>query len=157
MTIAETLSSIFAIPDRRPTPDWLEDNVNLFPPITRPGKFKCGESRHFITIFGALDDERTREVNVLKPVRGGGSLIGDGHVYSTIKRNPGPTMCVYQTDPDAKMHFFDRLEKSLRGSEVFVGLLPDRYDPAAIFLNSGHTLYVGGPGISNLQSKPVRY
>jgi hypothetical protein len=157
MKLADSTAAIFNPPDRRPIPEWATENVELFPPITRPGKFNCSQERHFLQIFEALEDERTREVNVLKPVRGGGSLIGDIHLASTLGRRPYPYMNVFQTDADAKMHWFDRLEKMLLGCPATARLLPRRYEWSEIYLNSGHTLYTGGPGISNLQSKGVCY
>lgn len=155
MKIGASLASIFDVPDRRPIHEWARDFVYLSSPITRPGKFDCCGSRHFIPIFDALEDERTREVNVLKPVRGGGSLIGDLHLLSVLGRRPAPYMNVFQTDDDAKMHFYDRLLKFLKACPATRDLIPHRFDHGEIYLNSGHTLYTGGPGISNLQSKGV--
>jgi hypothetical protein len=155
LKLADALSSIFAPLDRRPTVEYAAEHVELSSPITKPGKFDCSSSRHFLEIFGALDDERTREVNVLKPVRGGGSLVGDVHLVTSLARRPMPSMCVFQTDPDAKIHFFDRIEKNLMNCAATAALLPARYEWSEIFLKSGHTLYTGGPGISNLQSKGV--
>jgi len=144
-----------AEPDRSPTPQWAGQHMELSPPITEEGKFNPEKSRHFLEIFSALDDKRTREVNVLKPVRGGGSLIGDVWLVSSLGRWPCPFMCVYQTDADGKIHFFDRTQKNLKRCTFTASLLPSRYEWSEIFLNSGHTLYTGGPGISNLQSKGV--
>ena len=155
--LAAELSAVWTKPDRRPTPEWAAEAVMLSSPITRPGKFDCSGSRHFLEIFAALDDERTREVNILKPVRGGGSLIGDVHLIESLARNPGPCLDVFQTDQDAKTFFFDRTLKNLKNCTATASLLPSRFEWSEIFLNSGHTLYTGGPGISNLQSKAVRY
>lgn len=145
--------------DSRSTVDYAAAAVELFPPITRTGLFRCDTSRHFLDIFAALDDERVREVNILKPVRGGGSLIGDVHLSATLPkdRNPGPYMCVSQTDAEAKMHFMDRTVRNLKGNAGTRELLPDRWEWAEIRLTNGHTLYTGGPTLSNLQSKGVRY
>lgn len=151
------MSAVWQKPDRRPTHEWAREHVTLFPPITRQGKFDCTTSRHFIPIFNRLDDERTREVNILKPVRGGGSLIGDVHLVESLSRNVGPYMNVFQTDADAKMHYFDRIEKILLGCPFTAKILPTKFDWAEIFTNAGVAIYTGGPGISNLQSKGVRY
>jgi len=139
--------------------EYAAKNIELFPPITRTGYFDVSLSRHFIAIFEALDDERTREVNVLKPVRGGGSLIGDIHLAAVLPsdRRPGPYMNVFQTDADAKMHFSDRIERILQGNACTRALLPPKYEWSEIRLLNGHTLYTGGPALSNLQSKGVRY
>lgn len=145
--------------DGRTLIDYAAESIKLFPPITREGYFHTEGSRHFIPILNALDDGRVREVNILKPVRGGGSLIGDVHLASVMpsERSPGPYMNVFQTDQDAKMHFFDRIERIMAGNESTRVLLPSKYEWSEIRLNNGHTLYTGGPGISNLQSKGVRY
>ena len=159
MTLGESLASIVCRRDDRPTLEYAAAEIELFPPITQTGKFNCDGSRHFIEPIEALDDGRVREVNVLKPVRGGGSLIGDVHLASVLpkERSPGPYMCVSQTDPDAKMHFCDRTERMMRGNPKLAELLPLRYEWAEIRLTNGHTLYTGGPTISNLQSKGVRW
>lgn len=143
--------------DRSPTYDWAKRNVELFPPILRTGPFDVSISRHFIGIFDALDDGRTREVNVLKPVRGGGSLIGDIHLASAMARAPGPYLNVYQSDDDGKLNFFDRLEKILSKNVATQKLLPAKYDWSDIKLTNGIPLYTGGPGLNNLQSKPAMY
>ncbi len=158
-SLSDTLSELVCRRDDRTTLEYCSSSVELFPPITRTGKFRVEESRHFIAPIEALDDGRTREVNLLKPVRGGGSLIGDLHISSVlpVSRNPGPYLVVRQTDNDARMHFMDRTLRMFEGNEQLRGLLPDRYKWEEIPLTNGHTLYTGGPGISNLQSKGVRY
>lgn len=159
MKLGETLAGYLQPKDTRSSYDYAAERIELFPPITRSGLFDVHQSRHFVPIFDALDDERTREVNILKPVRGGGSLIGDVHLASVMpkERNPGPYMCVFQTDADAKMHFFDRIERTMQGNECTRGLFPGKYEWSEIRLLNGHTMYIGGPTISNLQSKGVRY
>src|SRR3954453_11981415 len=112
--IGQGLARAWEKPNRDPTHEWAARNVELFRPITKPGKFDCSESRHFIPIFDALDDGRTREVNILKPVRGGGSLIGDIHLIESLARSVGSYLNVFQTDDEAKMFWFDRIEKMLR-------------------------------------------
>lgn len=135
--------------------DYATEHITLSPPITKTGKFDCSSSRHFLGIFEALDDERTREVNALKPVRGGGSLIGQVHLTAGLARRPAPCMNVFQTDQEAKIFWFDRIEKTLLECAFTRDLLPARYEWSEVFLRSGHTIYTGGPGISNLQSKGV--
>ncbi len=48
------------------------------------------------------------------------------------------TMDTAEIPPDPEL--VEIIERDVARERV-----PDRYDPAAIFLNSGHTLYVGGP------------
>ncbi len=158
-SLGDALGRLMVPKDNRSTVDYAAENVQLFAPIVKEGLFNVSGSRHFIDPLVALDDMRTREVNILKPVRGGGSLIGDVHLYSTLpkERSPGPYMCVNQTDADAKMHFFDRTLRTFEGNPCLRELLPSRFEWTEIRLTNGHTLYTGGPGISNLQSKGIRY
>lgn len=144
--------------DSRPIYEWALEHVELHPPLTRTGPFDVSGSRHFIAVFDALSDERVREVNVLKPVRGGGSLIGDVYLVSCMARSPGPALNVYQTDPDARQQFEDRLEKLLtKGCKDTAALMPSRYTWDQFTLLNGHPIYTGGPALTNLQSKGVRY
>lgn len=156
-SLGQILSAHWRQADRRPIAEYASEHVQLFPPITRPGLFDCSSSRHFLDPLAGLDNERTREVNVLKPVRGGGSLIGDVHLAVSLARDPASFLNVFQTDADAKAHWFDRLEKVLKGCAAAAALLPERYEWSEIHLRDGSTLYTGGPGMSNLQSKGVRY
>ena len=83
--LGHILADMLAPRDTRPTYEWAHEHVSTYPPLSKHGAFDVSGSRHFICPFDALDDERTREVNVLKPVRGGGSLIGDVWCVSVIK------------------------------------------------------------------------
>jgi hypothetical protein len=152
------LSSQIEPRDTRPTVEWLRENVCTYPPLSIHGPFDVSRSRHFIEPFNALDDERTREVNVLAPPRSGKSLIGDGWQVSVIKRFPGPFLAIHQTDPDAKMMHFSRVMKMLEGSDQTRDLLPrGKYKWEEFELLNGEWLYTGGPSLSNLSSKPARY
>ncbi len=157
--LAAILSASLVPRDSRSIVEYAHDNIELFPPITKTGPFSADSSRHFLEIFDALDDERVREVNILKPVRGGGSLIGDVWLSATLPkdRNSGPFMQVFQTDADARMHFCDRVERMMNGNACTRDLLPLKYEWSEIRLTNGHTLYTGGPALSNLQSKGVRF
>lgn len=155
--LGQSLASVWSAPDRRPTPEWANQYLDLMPPFIPTGYFDCSRSRHFLEPFAALDDERAREVNILKPVRGGGSLIGDVFFTQCVARRPAPCMNIYQTDADAKIHWFDREEKLLLRCQLTRDLMPARYDWSEFRLASGDAVYNSGPGISNLQSKGVCY
>jgi hypothetical protein len=150
----------FAPRDRRPVYEWANDYVWLSPPITRTGWFDLSVSRHFTEIFDALQNDHRREVNVLKPVRGGGSLIGDVFVLWAMANDPGPYMELFQTDKVAAEHAESRLMPNFRQCQPIRDLLPaDRHklrDQQILFSN-GHAWYVSGPSIGNLQTKGVRY
>ena len=155
--LGDKISSLLQPKDTRPTHEWAAENIELLPPLTRVGLFDPSVSRRFNPILDALDDERTREVNILKPLRSGGSLIGDIHLCSVMARNPGGYLGVYQTEPEAKNYFFDRIEKMMKGCGQVAVQMPYKYEWSEVRLSSGVTLYSGGPALSNLQSKGVRY
>jgi hypothetical protein len=153
-------SEAFADLDDRPIHVYAAENVELESPFSIVGRFDISGSRHFIAPLEAWRDDRTREVNILKPPRGGGSLIGDLCFVWAHDNDPGESMDVFQKDDVAAKHWDDRLLKMLRANPRTVGLLPrDARQCTApeIKLLNGHTAYVNGPGINNLQSKPIRY
>src|SRR5690349_6427542 len=92
--LGQSWSDCFAAPDRRPIYEWAKDNVVLPAVLTRHGHFEFADSRHFLPIFDALQDDHVRQVSIRKPVRGGGTLISDiWHVW-TRGTDPGPAMAV---------------------------------------------------------------
>ena len=156
----QTWHSVFTPRDRRPTPEWAHDFIWLQPPITKTGFFTCADSRHFIDIFASLDNDHKREVNVLKPVRGGGSLIGDVFCPKTFAVDPGPYMDVFQTEQVASDHAEERIKKIFERCPPVRALFPanrhkERDDE--ILFSNGHTWYVRGPSLGNLQAKGIRY
>ena len=146
--------------DRRPIPEWAHDFIRLSPPITRTGPFDVSGSRHFIQIFDSLQNDRKREVNVLKPVRGGGSLIGDVFCPWAMKNDPGPYMEVFQTESVASAHAEERSKRIFERCEPLKELLPSNRHKVRddeILFSHGHTWYVRGPSLANLQAKGIRY
>jgi len=132
----------------------------LSPPITRTGPFDVSGSRQFIAIFDHWQDDRARETNVLKPVRGGGSLIGDVCCCYGISADPGPYLEVFQTDPEAKFYAESRTIVNFKNCPPVRELFPaDRHKlrENEIMFSHGHTWYNVGPAISNLQTKSIRY
>lgn len=155
-----TWHSIFTPRDRRPIPEWAHEHVWLQPPITKTGWFTCADSRHFLAIFASLQNDHKREVNVLKPVRGGGSLIGDVFCPWTFAVDPGPYMDVFQTEPAAKDHGQERIQKIFERCAPVVALFPaDRHElrDKEILFSNGHTWYLRGPALGNLQGKGIRF
>lgn len=158
MRIGELISAAMVLRDDRPTWEWAGENVELFPPLSIRGRFDPQRSRHFIAIFNALDDDRTREVNVVAPVRGGKSLIGDVWQMSCVLRKPGPFLSVYQTDPDAKMMWEDRTFKMLTGCPDTARLMPvGKWKWDQFQFSNGQPCYTGGPALSNLSGRNAQY
>jgi hypothetical protein len=146
--------------DRRPIPEWAHEFVWLSPPITKTGWFDISGSRHWEPIFASLQNDRKREVNALKPVRGGGSLIGDVFCPWTVCNDPGPYMDVFQTEKVASDHAEERIKRIFEKCEPLRKLLPanrhKQRDDEILFAH-GHTWYVRGPSLANLQAKGIRY
>jgi hypothetical protein len=159
-TLEQAWQQVFTPRDRRPIPEWAKDCIWLVPPITKTGFFDVSGSRHFIDIFGSLQNDHKRETNVLKPVRGGGSLIGDVFCPWTFANDPGPYMDVFQTDKVADDHAEARIIPTFNNCLPVKRLLPmnrhKQRDNEIVFLN-GYTWYVRGPSLGNLQAKGIRY
>jgi hypothetical protein len=159
--IRDSWVSVWRRRDLRPIPEWALDNTDLKPPLTITGPFDVSLSRHFIDPLAALQDDRVREVNILKPVRGGGTLIADIWCPWTRANDPGPFMFLLQTDPIADDHFTKVLlpilesVPSIRSELVAL----DRFQKTGrkIEFSDGNHLHVNGPSISNLQTNAFRY
>jgi hypothetical protein len=146
--------------DRRPIAEWAAENVRLQPPITKVGKFDCSESRHFLDIFASCQNEHRRETNVLKPVRGGGSLIGDVRAPHAIATDPGPYMDIFQTDKVAGEHAETRIVPVFENCDPIKALLPierSKKRNTEILFSNGCAWYCCGPSLGNLQTKGIRY
>jgi hypothetical protein len=147
--------------DLRPIYEWSKEKTDLKPPLTITGPFDVSRSRHFMAPLDALQDEHVREVNILKPVRGGGTLLADVWIPWTRENDPGPVMMVLQTDPLADDHFTKVLLPTLE-SVPSIKLTLDAMDRhkktnRKIEFPDGNHLHVNGPSIGNLQTNAFRY
>lgn len=159
-SIREAWSSVWRRRDLRPIWDWAHDNVKLQAPLTITGSFNIAPSRHFMGPLEALQDDHVREVNILKPVRGGGTLIADIFVPWMRVNDPGPTMFLLQTDPIADDHFSKVLLPTLESVPGVKGMMDalDRFKKTArkIEFADGNHLHVNGPSIGNLQTNAFK-
>jgi len=159
--IRDAWESVWRRRDLRPIPEWALDNTDLQAPLTITGPFDVSRSRHFIEPLAALQDDHVREVNILKPVRGGGTLIADIWVPWTRANDPGPVMFVLQTDPIADDHFTKVLMPTLESVPAIRSEIDslDRFKITArkIEFNDGNHLHVNGPSIGNLQTNAFRF
>lgn len=159
--IREAWTSVFRRRDLRPIPEWALDNTDLSAPLTITGPFDASRSRHFIEPLAALQDDHVREVNILKPVRGGGTLIADIWIPWTRANDPGPTMMVLQTDPIADDHFSKVLLPTLRSVPAISSELEalGRFEKTSrkIEFSDGNHLHINGPSIGNLQTNAFRF
>jgi Phage terminase large subunit (GpA) len=150
----------FVRPDRRPIYEWAHDNLEMPACLPIKGKFDVHRSRHFIGPFDALADDHVRQVVILKPLRGGGTLISDIWHCWCRANDPGPAMVVLQNDNEAKQHCEERLMLMMTGCDPIKPLLPsDRHKQRTteIMWADGIPFYVTGPSINNLQRKAIRY
>lgn len=160
MILGDDFKRILTPPERLRVYDWAARNMILSPPITKTGPFDVSGSRHFVPIFDAWQDDRVREVNILKPVRGGGSLIGDVCCCYAIAKDAGPYLEVFQTDAEAKFYSEARSLPNFRNCAQVSELFPaDRHKlrDNEILFSHGHAWYNVGPAISNLQTKSIRF
>jgi hypothetical protein len=159
--IRSAWESSFRRRDLRPIYEWSRYNTDLQPPLTITGPFDVDRSRHFIKPLEALQSDRVREVNILKPVRGGGTLMADIYIAWARENNPGPTLFLLQTDPVADEHFQNILMPTLQSVPSIKQMLANlgRYDVSkrVIEFADGNNLWVYGPSVNNLQTKGVMH
>jgi len=157
--LADVWREHWAPRDRRPSWQWAADYIELPPALTVRGKFDATRSRHFIAPMEAFDDDAVEEVSIRAPVRSGKSLIADVLLIAKLVRDPGPTMYTQQTDDVARETAKSRLRPMFRMCEPLAQLLPKGYDDETteIIFSNGIPLYIQGAGLSNLQSKGIRY
>lgn len=147
--------------DRRPIDEWASDNIYLEPPLTLTGPFDSSRSRHFIAPMEAMRDDYCREINILKPVRGGGTLMAD--IFAAWQRDidPGPLLFVLQTDQIAKLHWENVLGKILHSAPRVRAMMESlhKWDSNKCDINfaDGNRMRICGPSISNLQTSAYRY
>jgi hypothetical protein len=156
--IREAWRQAFRPRDTRPIPDWARDHVRLPPALSKNGPFEVAGSRHFIEIFAALQSAHVREVNVLKPVRGGGTLIADIWLPWVLENDPGNFLGVFQKDDIAKEHCELRTRPILQSVVAIMNRWPAGYrDRLQEMLFPEMPVFIWGPAIRNLQSKGFRY
>jgi len=147
-------------PDRRPVYEWASDYVENPKSWTQYGRFSVSRSMHFCGPFDALTNNRIKRVCILKPVRGGGSLISDVWLPYIVSNDPGPCMFVMQSSPVAIAHAKTRLIPILQQCPPTAALIPDdprKLTSEGVILNNGVPLYFQGNALGRLQSKGIRY
>ena len=160
-TESKAFLNIWRHKDRRPIYEWAAENVCLKPPFTITGAFDVSRSRHFIEIFDALKDDSRREVNILKPRRGGGTLIADIWGAWTRVNDPGPLCFLMQTDRIADEHeakcWRPILEKTPEIAAMLASLDCHKRSGNVIEFSDGNHYHIQGPSLGNLQSIGFRY
>src|SRR5690606_28806657 len=106
MTIhpAEVWRKAFSPPDRRSIIEWAAEKITLPPVLAKSGQVDVSDSRHFIAPLQAIGHDRVTATRILKPVRGGGTLISDVAIPSLIVRNNASVLSVFQDQKIAEDH-----------------------------------------------------
>lgn len=159
VSIRDAWRSDFKPRDLRPI--YERTRVNLKGTVfTRNGPFEISGSRHFIAPLDAQLDPYVRETNILAPVQDGKTLIADIWLPDIILHDPGPFLGVFQKDDIAMDHCKLRTWPILQNiPEIFAKLeaLGKKEACTQEILLPEMPIYINGPALSNLQSKPFRY
>lgn len=155
----EAWANAFAPLDRRPIYEWAADEVMMPTIITKrdpkTGRFTIEGSAHFKAPLEALQHGRVRGVRILKPVRGGGTLIADLYVPWAISQDNASVLWVFQNDAIAKRHAETR-QKPICESVRAIGELKsvDRHKTRTtdMVLADGRPYSLQGPAFGGLQS-----
>jgi len=100
-----------------------------------------------------------REVNILKAIQTGGTLVSELSTLWVIGNDPGPIMWTFQSDEDAKEHCKSRWNPLLQSVECLRPLMPrSRHSKNTQEIYFGpYFLIVNGANINSLQSKSIRW
>lgn len=154
MTWSEAFERAWRPHDRRPIHEWAPDCVELFPPISKPGRISLAESRHFIGPLEAIWDDGVRQVNICAPTRSGKTLIVELAVHSKIVRQPGPILWSFQDEEAAQDEAEDRLWPQFQGNRLVAPLLPSgQWSKTKKVEFPRMILQIVGPADSNFQSR----
>lgn len=142
-------------------PIYERTRVNLQGTVfTKSGPFEIGGSRHFIRPLDALVDPHVREVNILAPVQDGKTLIADIWLPDIILNDPGPFLGLFQKDDVAQDHCKLRtwpVLKHVPDIKAILDTLGKTESCTQEILLPQMPIYINGPALGNLQSKPFRY
>lgn len=139
---------------------YVEGNLIVPPSLAIPGPINLDISPHFREPLDALGNEFFRTVVVAKPVRGGGSLIGDLWLISSVILEGSPIMSVFHDEKTGLAHSKSRYVPMLREWEKTSHLLSTnerQMNYEMIPLKSGVPWWVNGPATGRLQAKGVRF
>lgn len=155
-TVAEYWRRAFTPPDRRSIEEWAAENIELPPVLTKRGKFSTADSRHFIAPLQALRHDRVRGVRILKPVRGGGTLIADVFIPYEVVNDNASVLFVLQDKEIAEAHAETRTMPILESVPAIRPMLSmDRHKKrkSNILFANGLPLDIRGPALGGLQSR----
>lgn len=89
-----------------------------------PGRYRTSRTPYVEEIFRELSPQApTQEVIFVKPTQIGATEIGNGFLFGTAKRYPGPSMMVFPTDKMAQKHSKKKLMPSVRAMPILDGII----------------------------------
>lgn len=154
--LSKTWSLAFSPPDRRPIEEWARDNVTLPPVLTKTGRFDASGSRHFLAPLAALRHDRVRAVRVLKPVRGGGTLLADLYIPWAIVNDNASVLFLLEDAAIAGKHAERRTMPMLKSVPAIAAMLStDRHQTrkSDILFSTGLPFSMQGPALGGLQAQ----
>lgn len=148
------------LPDRRPAWEWMKENEKLPPVYVEPGPFDATKSRYMLPVFEALCDEKVRQVDILKGIQTGGSLVWESMVPWIAINRPGPVMITMQSDDDMKKHAKTRLHQLFMACPPMAAMLKrlssTDYNQLEIYFGNFFIL-MNGANLASLQSTSVMW
>lgn len=159
-SLSDIWAKAFGPPDRRSIEAWAAENVTLPPVLTKRGKFSIVDSKHFVGPLAALRHDRVRGVRLLKPVRGGGTLIADVAAPWAIVNDNASVLWVFQDQPIAEAHAETRQMPILKSVPVIRLMLShDRHKTrkSDILFGNGLPFTMQGPALGGLQSRGFKW
>ena len=147
----------WAPPDRRSIPEWARENIDLQGDYAEKGFFRVENSRYLNKAFEFIANDTTRQLNLLKAVQTGGSLVGDISLQHWFANDPNSTQLIFQTDDDADQHFRARVQPTFEHSPCNKSLFKQHRKKRDFWQFPHMNLYVHGANWSSLQRKSIKY
>lgn len=160
MNLASAWRSAFCPPDRRPIHEWAAEHVHIPPTLSRTGRFDPAVSPHFNGILRAIQSDNVREVSILKPVRGGGTLVADLAIPWAISNDNAGVLWAFHDESLAKGHAELRQWPIIDRCAPLRAMLPanrHKQRTQEIIFNNGLPLIFCGPAVSNFQSRGFKW
>lgn len=154
--IAESWALAFSPPDRRPIDEWASAKVELPPVLTKSGRFDVSGSRHFIAPLRALGHDKVRAVRILKPVRGGGTLLADLFIPYAIAVHRASVLFIMEDAAIADLHAERRTMPMLKSVPEIAAMLsanPHKTRKSNILFITGLPFSMQGPALGGLQAQ----
>lgn len=145
-------------PSRLNIDEWCNQFVKL-PHSARSPEFDINSTPWLKEPMREFSSNDNKEIVIVAPVGSGKTTLFEGAAPWIISEEPGPTLIVMQTEPEAKKWAETRLQPTLKMCEPVKPLFPDdRHKSRKLEILFPHMpLMIGGANLSTLQSKSMRY